>query len=300
MAGNHFGERVDQDRERRRRDRERIRGILHERGVAAGSSVRERDRERERLPCPAKHDSFHRTRYDCSGLHRTEVLEISRIRREDICRVPCAGREVDPDNRVLDRHRISIRDSERERNGLSTRYRGRALDLYGDLIHRDRVAAKIKEDFELKPSSPYGASKAAADRLAYAYFNTYNLPIAIIRPFNTYGERHTYDVVPKFISLALSGKDITIYGNGEQSRDLMYVDDTVNGFLIMGCHEKAIGEAVNFGTGKDVKVIDLANKIVDIKIVLDNNKIKNYLFNRVSTKFNVINFIKTMSDKIKS
>ena len=123
---------------------------------------------------------------------------------------------------------------------------------------------KIKEDFELKPSSPYGASKAAADRLAYAYFNTYNLPIAIIRPFNTYGERHTYDVVPKFISLALSGKDITIYGNGEQSRDLMYVDDTVNGFLIMGCHEKAIGEAVNFGTGKDVKVIDLANKIIEI------------------------------------
>ena len=122
----------------------------------------------------------------------------------------------------------------------------------------------IKEDFELKPSSPYGASKAAADRLSYSYYNTYNLPISIIRPFNTYGPRHTYDAPPKFISLALDGKDITIFGDGEQSRDLMYVDDTVDGFLIMGMNEKAIGEAVNFGTGKDTKIIDLARKVIEI------------------------------------
>ena len=129
----------------------------------------------------------------------------------------------------------------------------------------------IKEDFELKPSSPYGASKAAADRLAFSYYFTYNLPIAIIRPFNTYGPRHTYDAPPKFISLALAGKDITIYGDGEQSRDLMYVDDTVDAFLIMGMNEKAIGEAVNFGTGEDVKIIDLAKKIIEISV--SNSKV---------------------------
>jgi len=122
----------------------------------------------------------------------------------------------------------------------------------------------IKEDFELRPSSPYGASKAAADRLAFSYYFTYNLPIAIIRPFNTYGPRHTYDAPPKFISLALAGKDITVYGDGEQSRDLMYVDDTVDGFLTMGMNEKAIGESVNFGTGKDTKIIDLAKKVIQI------------------------------------
>ena len=88
----------------------------------------------------------------------------------------------------------------------------------------------IKEDFVMNPSSPYGASKAAADRLSYSYFNTYGLPIAIIRPFNTYGPRHTYDAPPKFITLALDDKDITIYGSGEQCRDLMYVDDTINAF----------------------------------------------------------------------
>src|SRR3989344_2636577 len=92
----------------------------------------------------------------------------------------------------------------------------------------------INESFVMNPSSPYGASKSAADRLAYSYYNTYGLPIAIIRPFNTYGPKHTYDAPPKFASMALENKDITIYGSGEQSRDLMYVDDTIDAFLIIG------------------------------------------------------------------
>ena len=123
---------------------------------------------------------------------------------------------------------------------------------------------KIDESFVMNPSSPYGASKAAADRLAYSYFNTYHLPIAIIRPFNTYGPKHTYDAPPKFISLALEGKDITIYGDGQQARDLMYVDDTIDAFLTMGSHEKAIGKSINFGTGIDTKIIDLAKKVIEI------------------------------------
>ena len=132
---------------------------------------------------------------------------------------------------------------------------------------------KISENFEMNPSSPYGASKAAADRLAYSYYNTYGLPIAIIRPFKTYGPRHTYDAPNRFIALELSGKDITVYGTVAQTRDLMYVDDTVDAFLIMGVHEKAIGEAVNFGTGKDTRIIDLAKKIVEISE--SNSKIIN-------------------------
>lgn len=131
-------------------------------------------------------------------------------------------------------------------------------EIYG---HHDEP---IDELFELYPSSPYGASKAAADRLAYSYYNTFGLPIAIIRPFNTYGPRHTYDAPPKFISLALDNKDITIYGDGKQMRDLTYVDDMIDAFLTMGSHEKAVGEAVNFGTGKDTAIIDLANKVIDI------------------------------------
>ena len=129
----------------------------------------------------------------------------------------------------------------------------------------------IKEEFPLNPTSPYGASKAAADRYCFSYWNTYNLPVSIIRPFNTYGPRHTYDVVPKFIKLALENKNLTIYGDGQQTRDLLYVDDTVEAFLIMASNKKAVGQAINFGTGKDIKIIDLAEKI--IKLSNSNSKI---------------------------
>ena len=70
----------------------------------------------------------------------------------------------------------------------------------------------IDENHPLNPSSPYAASKVAADRYCYAYWNTYGVPVAIIRPFNMFGPRHTYDVIPKFISLALQNKPLTVYG----------------------------------------------------------------------------------------
>jgi NDP-hexose 4,6-dehydratase len=122
----------------------------------------------------------------------------------------------------------------------------------------------IREDFPMNPTSPYGASKAAADRIAYSYWTTYGLPVAIIRPFNTYGPRHTYDVVPKFIGLALRGEPLTVHGTGDQTRDLSYVDDTVRAFLTMGTHPAAVGKAVNFGTGKDVTINDVARLIVQV------------------------------------
>lgn len=137
----------------------------------------------------------------------------------------------------------------------------------------------IDEEHPLNPSSPYAASKAAADRYCFSYWNTYGLPIAIIRPFNTYGPRHIYDVIPKFINLALKGDPLTIYGDGKQSRDFCYVDDTVSAFLIMGLHKKAIGEVVNFGTGEEVSIKDLTEKI--IKISKSRSEIK-YLPKRVA------------------
>ncbi|MBI2547519.1 MAG: GDP-mannose 4,6-dehydratase [Candidatus Aenigmarchaeota archaeon] len=119
----------------------------------------------------------------------------------------------------------------------------------------------IDEDHPLNPAHPYGASKVAADRYAFAYYNTYQLPISIIRPFNMYGPRHTYDVLPKFIKLALENKPLTVHGDGKQTRDFLYVDDAVNAFLIMGQDKKAIGQAVNFGTGKETTIKELAEKI---------------------------------------
>ena len=132
-------------------------------------------------------------------------------------------------------------------------------EIYGSAVY-----VPIDEKHPLNPTSPYAASKVAADRYCFSYWNTYGLPIAIIRPFNTYGPRHTYDVIPKFISLALENKDLTVYGSGTQSRDFTYVDDMVRAFMIMGSDKKAVGEAVNFGTSKDISINDVAEKIVNI------------------------------------
>ncbi|NVM01962.1 MAG: GDP-mannose 4,6-dehydratase [Candidatus Helarchaeota archaeon] len=132
--------------------------------------------------------------------------------------------------------------------------------------------APIDEEHPLNGTSPYAASKIAADRYCFAYWNTYGIPVSIIRPFNTFGPRHTYDVIPKFINLALEGKALTVYGTGEQSRDFTYVSDMIRAFLIMGGNKKAIGKAINFGTGIDVSINDIAEKIVKYVAELSNIK----------------------------
>ncbi len=131
-------------------------------------------------------------------------------------------------------------------------------------IYGMTIGGAINEEHPLYPSSPYAASKVAADRYCYAYWTTYHVPVAIIRPFNTYGPRHTYDVIPKFIELALKGETLTIHGDGKQTRDFTYVDDMIEAFLLMGSHPRAVGKAVNFGTGKDIDVNYIAKKIKEI------------------------------------
>ena len=126
------------------------------------------------------------------------------------------------------------------------------------------MGKSIDESHQLFPSSPYAASKLAADRYCYSYINTYNLPVSVIRPFNTYGPRHTYDVIPKFVNLALKNKPLTIYGDGKQARDFTYVDDMVDAFLIMGLNKKAVGRFINFGTGTSHSIIKTAKLIIKI------------------------------------
>jgi nucleoside-diphosphate-sugar epimerase len=123
------------------------------------------------------------------------------------------------------------------------------------------LGGSIDEEHPLYPSSPYAASKVAADRYCYAYCRTYRLPVVIIRPFNTYGPRHTYDVIPKFIELALKAEPITVHGSGKQSRDFTYIDDMIEAFMLMGAHKEAVGRAVNFGTGKAITINYIARRI---------------------------------------
>lgn len=133
----------------------------------------------------------------------------------------------------------------------------------------------MNEDHPLNPASPYAASKAAADRLCFSYYNTYKLPIAVVRCFNTYGPRQRDTgyaaAIPKFLRRALSGLPPVIYGDGKQTRDYMYVKDAVNAYkLVLKSYENVLGKAVNFGTGKEIPILELAKVILD----LCENKVK--------------------------
>lgn len=154
---------------------------------------------------------------------------------------------------------LNMLHAAKEGNGIKRIVCTSSSEIYGMTI-----GGSINEEHPLYPSSPYAASKVAADRYCYSYWNTYRLPVAVIRPFNTYGPRHTYDVIPFFIDLALRSAPLTIHGNGRQTRDFTYVDDMIEAFLIMGQHPAAIGKTVNFGTGNDVSINYIAKKIKEL------------------------------------
>jgi dTDP-glucose 4,6-dehydratase len=126
--------------------------------------------------------------------------------------------------------------------------------------------APMDEEHPLNPRSPYAATKAGADRLAYSYWTTYGLPIVIVRPFNNYGPRqHPEKVVPRFITQALAGEPLTIHGDGHASRDWLYVLDDAEAIeaVIDAPLEPIAGEVINVATGIDISVRDLATMVLD-------------------------------------
>jgi dTDP-glucose 4,6-dehydratase len=123
----------------------------------------------------------------------------------------------------------------------------------------------MDERHPLEPRSPYAATKAGGDRLAYSYRVTYDLPIVIVRPFNNYGPRqHPEKLVPRFITQALAGEALTIHGDGHASRDWLHVDDTAAAVeaLIDAPLEAVAGEVVNVATGRDITVTEIAARVL--------------------------------------
>src|SRR6188508_930574 len=124
----------------------------------------------------------------------------------------------------------------------------------------------MDEDHALNPRSPYAATKAGADRLAYSYFVTYDLPIVILRPFNNYGARqHPEKVLPQFITSALADRPLTIHGDGHASRDWLFVDDDAEAIeaIIETPIDRVAGEVLNVATGVDISVRDVAELVLD-------------------------------------
>jgi dTDP-glucose 4,6-dehydratase len=127
--------------------------------------------------------------------------------------------------------------------------------------------APMDEEHPLNPRSPYAATKAGADRLAYAYYVTYGLPIVVVRPFNNYGPRqHPEKVIPRFVTQALREEPLTVHGDGHASRDWLYVDDDAEAIeaVIAAPLDAVAGEVLNVATGVDISVAEIADRVLDV------------------------------------
>jgi len=137
----------------------------------------------------------------------------------------------------------------------------------------------IDEKHPLQGQSPYSASKIGADKLAESFYRSYDLPVNTLRPFNTYGPRQSARaVVPTIITQALAQNKVLL-GSLEPTRDLSYVDDIVDGFIKAAESEKSVGEVINIGSGFEISINDLANKIISligkkVKIISDPQRIR--------------------------
>jgi len=122
--------------------------------------------------------------------------------------------------------------------------------------------AAISESHPYRPSSPYAASKIAADTLALSYFHAYRMPVVVARPFNTYGPYQKSNseggVVSIFLKRDIEGAPLLIKGSGQQTRDFLYVDDCAEFVVACGMSGKAEGEVINAGTGAEVTIKELA------------------------------------------
>jgi dTDP-glucose 4,6-dehydratase len=133
-------------------------------------------------------------------------------------------------------------------------------------VYGTAEAAPMDEEHPLMPRSPYAATKAGADRLAYSYWTTYDLPIVIVRPFNNYGPRqHPEKVVPRFITQALADEPLTVHGDGHASRDWLYVTDDAEAIerVIETPIELLAGEVLNVATGVDISINDIAAMVLE-------------------------------------
>jgi UDP-glucose 4-epimerase len=127
----------------------------------------------------------------------------------------------------------------------------------------------IRETDPVKPASPYAGAKLAAESMVLSYFYTFKLPTVVIRPFNTYGPFQKINgeggVVATFIKRKLTGEALHLYGDGTQTRDLLYVEDCARFVTLAGYSSRANGNIIHAGFGEDISINELAEIIVGDK-----------------------------------
>ncbi|MEG1300043.1 MAG: NAD-dependent 4,6-dehydratase LegB [Erysipelotrichaceae bacterium] len=138
----------------------------------------------------------------------------------------------------------------------------------------------IDEKHPYQGQSPYSATKIGADRLAESFYRSFNLPITIVRPFNTFGPRQSARaVIPTIITQLLNGEEEIKLGSLTPTRDFNYVKDTVAGFIAIGESKKTIGEEINIATQKEITIGELANELIkqinpNAKIICEEERLR--------------------------
>ena len=148
-------------------------------------------------------------------------------------------------------------------------------EVYGTAMY-----VPIDEKHPRQGQSPYSASKIGADAMADSFYRSFNLPVTIVRPFNTFGPRQSARaVIPTIITQLLAGKTEIKLGALHPTRDLLFVKDTANGFLEIAKSSKTIGEEINIATQEEISIQDLAQKIIELinpkaKIISDDMRLR--------------------------
>ena len=148
-------------------------------------------------------------------------------------------------------------------------------EVYGTALY-----VPIDEKHPKQGQSPYSASKIGADAMADSFFRSFNLPVTIVRPFNTFGPRQSARaVIPTIITQLLAGKTEIKLGALHPTRDLLFVKDTANGFVEIAKSEKTIGHEINIATQQEISIQDLAQNLINIinpnaKIISDDVRLR--------------------------
>jgi len=133
-------------------------------------------------------------------------------------------------------------------------------------IYGSAQTTPMTEAHPCAPTTVYGASKLAGEHYALACWRTYGLPVSVVRPFNTYGPREPYagaraEVIPRFILQLLRGREPVIFGDGSQTRDFTYVDDTVTGLVRAAACDDLVGDVVNVAYGREISIARIAELV---------------------------------------
>ncbi len=212
-------------------------------------------------------------KFDAISVHQVDIADYEAVRKIvadegvevvfNLAVIPLPTSLEKPEWTIEENVRMSTSMCRLAREGLiSTLVQFSSSEAYGSARY-----SPMDEQHPLNPETPYAASKAATDHIALSYGRTFGIDVAVVRPFNNYGPRQNWGqyagIIPLTIKRIMMGEPITVYGDGRQTRDFIYVTDTAEAVVAIAKSEKTRGMVLNAATGQEVAMIDLLTMIAE-------------------------------------